>query len=52
MTPPKYSTFLAERMPDASVRIVEGGTHFVFAEYPEEVNRAIADFVGSLGALR
>jgi pimeloyl-ACP methyl ester carboxylesterase len=48
MTPPKYSTFLEERMPDASVQIIEGGTHFVFAEYPEEVNQAIAEFTASL----
>ena len=37
MTPPKYSTFLEERMPNASARVIEGGTHFVFAEYPGEV---------------
>jgi pimeloyl-ACP methyl ester carboxylesterase len=48
MTPPKYSTFLEERMPRASVRIIEGGTHFVFAEHPDAVNRAIADFVAPL----
>lgn len=48
MTPPKYSTFLEERMPNASARIVDGGTHFVFAEYPDEVNQAIADFLTSL----
>jgi pimeloyl-ACP methyl ester carboxylesterase len=48
MTAPKYSTFLEERMPNASARIIDGGTHFVFAEYPDEVNQAIADFVTSL----
>ncbi|MCG8590690.1 MAG: alpha/beta hydrolase [Proteobacteria bacterium] len=48
MTPPKYSTFLEERMPNASARIIDGGTHFVFAEYPDEVNQAIADFIASL----
>jgi pimeloyl-ACP methyl ester carboxylesterase len=48
MTPPKYSTFLEERMPNASARIIDGGTHFVFAEYPDEVNQAIAGFVASL----
>jgi len=50
MTPPKYSSFLGERMPDARVEIVDGGTHFVFAEYPDAVNQAIADFVASLEA--
>jgi pimeloyl-ACP methyl ester carboxylesterase len=34
----------------AIVRIIDGGTHFVFAEFPDEVNRAIADFVAALGA--
>jgi pimeloyl-ACP methyl ester carboxylesterase len=50
MTPPKYSTFLEERMLKASVQIIDGGTHFVFAEYPDEVNQAIADFVAALAA--
>jgi len=45
---PKYSTFLEERMPNAAVRIIDGGTHFVFAECPDEVNQAIGDFVASL----
>ena len=50
MTPPKYSTFLEEHIPDASARIIDGGTHFVFAEYPDQVNQAIADFLDSLSA--
>ena len=49
MTPPKYSEYLRDHMPDASVEIFAGGTHFVFAEYPDAVNRAIAGFVASLG---
>lgn len=49
MTPPKYSHFLADRMPDARAVVVEGGTHFVFAEFPDRVNTAIEDFVSSLG---
>ncbi|MDJ0847271.1 MAG: alpha/beta hydrolase [Myxococcota bacterium] len=49
MTPPKYSEFLRDAVRDASVEIVEGGTHFVFAEYPDAVNAAIADFVAGLG---
>jgi hypothetical protein len=28
--------------------VIEGGTHFVFAEKPEEVNRAIEDFLKTL----
>ncbi len=48
MTPPKYSTFLEEKMSNASTRVIEGGTHFVFAEYPKDVNQAIDGFVASL----
>lgn len=48
MTPPKYSAFLEDRMPNAAVRVIEGGTHFVFAEHPDPVNEAIAGFVDSL----
>jgi len=48
MTPPKYSHFLADRMPNARVEVVEGGTHFVFAELPERVNAAISEFIGEL----
>ncbi len=48
MTPPKYADFLRDRMPCAKVEIVEGGTHFVFAELPDEVNAAIARFVDEL----
>jgi len=48
LTPPKYAHFLAERIPGAKVEILEGGTHFVFAEQPDAVNRAIAGLVGAL----
>jgi len=52
MTPPKYSAFLEARMPNASVCIIDGGTHFVFAEYPDEVNQTIGDFIASLDRVR
>jgi pimeloyl-ACP methyl ester carboxylesterase len=45
MTPPKYSHFLADKLKNARVKIIEGGTHFVFAEKPDEVNRAIEEFI-------
>jgi len=48
MTPPKYSQYLAKNMPNARAVIIPGGTHFVFAEKPEEVNRAIEDFLKAL----
>ena len=48
MTPPKYSQYLADHMQNARAVTIEGGTHFVFAEKPEEVNRAIEDFLKAL----
>ncbi|MEM7017300.1 MAG: alpha/beta hydrolase [Pseudomonadota bacterium] len=48
MTPPKYSEFLRDKMLNATATIIEGGTHFVFAEYPEQVNQAIDDFLAGL----
>jgi pimeloyl-ACP methyl ester carboxylesterase len=41
MTAVKYAQFLVEKMQNASIEIIEGGTHSVFAQYPEEVNAAI-----------
>ena len=45
MTPPKYSQYLAGKMPDCRVSIIEGGTHLAFLEKPVEVNRAIESFI-------
>jgi len=48
MTPPKYAKYLADNIRGAKAVVIEGGTHMVFAEKPEEVNRAIEDFLKSL----
>lgn len=48
MTPPKYSRFLAEKLPRGRVEIVPGGSHMVFAEKPDAVNRAIQNFLESV----
>jgi len=48
MTPPKYTQYLADRIEGAKGVIIEGGTHMVFAEKPDEVNQAIEDFLRSL----
>ena len=48
MTPPKYSYYLAQHMPNAKATIIPGGTHMVFAEKPEEVNQAIEFFLKEL----
>jgi pimeloyl-ACP methyl ester carboxylesterase len=50
MTPPKYAQFLADNMQNARTAIIPGGTHFVFAEKPAEVNRAIEDFLDGINA--
>lgn len=48
MTPPKYSQHMADQMKNARAVTIQGGTHFAFAEKPEEVNRAIEDFLKTL----
>jgi len=48
MTPPKYSHFLADRIAGATAEILEGGTHMVFLEQPDAVNRAIERFLERL----
>jgi pimeloyl-ACP methyl ester carboxylesterase len=48
MTPVKYSTFLAERIPGARQVVIDGGTHAVMREKPAEYNQAIEDFLASL----
>jgi pimeloyl-ACP methyl ester carboxylesterase len=45
MTPPKYAQYLADHMKNARAVVIQGGTHFVFAEKPKEVNRAIEGFL-------
>jgi len=48
MTPPKYSQFLADRIDGARSVVIEDGTHMVFLERPDEVNRAITRFLAGL----
>jgi pimeloyl-ACP methyl ester carboxylesterase len=48
MTPPKYSHFVEKNIPSARAVLIEGGTHFAFAEKPDQVNRAIEGFLGEL----
>ena len=48
MTPPKYAEFLRDKMPDTKAVFVEGGTHFVFGEYPDQVNESIQAFLQEL----
>ena len=48
MTPPKYAEFLGDRMPNTEITLIEGGSHFVFGEFPSQVNDAISAFVDEL----
>jgi len=45
MTPPKYTNFMADKVPGTKAVIIQGGTHMVFAEKPEEVNHAMEAFL-------
>jgi len=48
LTPVKYSQYLANKIAGARLVVIDGGTHFVFVEKPDEVNRAIDKFLKSL----
>jgi len=48
MTPPKYSNFLADKVPGTRAVIIPGGTHMAYAEKPNEANTAIEDFIKGL----
>lgn len=48
LTPCKYAHYLAHNMPHARAVAIQGGTHFVHAEKPTEVNQAMAEFLSGL----
>ena len=48
LTPCKYAHYLAQHAPRARSVTIAGGTHFVHAEKPAAVNRAIAEFIKNL----
>jgi len=45
MTPEKYANYLGAKLANSRVVVVPQATHFVFAEKPEAVNKAIEDFI-------
>lgn len=45
MTPPKYAQALADRIPGAQARIIDGAGHFVMRERPDATNAAISAFL-------
>jgi len=48
MTPPKYSNFLADKVPGTKAVIIPGGTHMAYAEKPDEANQVIEEFLKGL----
>ena len=48
MTPVKYSEFLASKIPNARLALVEGAGHYVMIEKPAETSRALVEFVREL----
>lgn len=45
MTPVEYADYLGAGLANSRVEIIPQATHFVFAEKPEAVNKAIEDFI-------
>jgi pimeloyl-ACP methyl ester carboxylesterase len=45
MTPPKFALALAETMPRATARVIEGAGHAVMLEAPDAVSSAMAEFL-------
>jgi len=48
MTPVKYSQYLAEKLQQATLRIVDGAGHMAMVERPFEVNASILKFLAAL----
>lgn len=51
MTPPKYSVYLATRIPNAYLVLIDQAGHSVMIEQPDQVNAALIDFVEFLQTL-
>jgi len=45
LTPVKYSNFLEERLKQGNLEVIEGAGHMVMVEKPDEVTRAITQFI-------
>ena len=50
MTPVKFANYLGANIPNSRVVVVPQATHFVFAEKPEAVNKAIEDFLTEISS--
>lgn len=49
LTPPEYHEVLADRIPDARFREIEGAAHLVMLEEPDAFNAALRDFLDDAG---
>jgi pimeloyl-ACP methyl ester carboxylesterase len=47
MTPVKYSEFLAQRIPQAELSVIEQAGHMVMLEQPAAFNAALGDWLGT-----
>jgi pimeloyl-ACP methyl ester carboxylesterase len=50
LTPVKYARYLGANLASSQVLIVPGATHFVFAEKPDVVNKAIDGFLNRISS--
>lgn len=48
MTPPKYSSYFAAKIEGSKLIIIDGGTHYFFAEKHRATNQAIEQFLHAL----
>jgi pimeloyl-ACP methyl ester carboxylesterase len=48
LTPPRYSQYLADHIPNAEVQILPSAGHMVMLEKPEEVSEALLDFLSNI----
>ena len=46
--PPENSKILAERIPHARLRVIEGGGHQFLIEQPDDFNNAVLEFLLAL----
>ncbi len=49
LAPVKYTEYLAQKIPGAKKVIIEGASHFVFLDKPDDFNKALDGFIKSLG---
>ncbi|MCR4403736.1 MAG: alpha/beta hydrolase [Candidatus Acetothermia bacterium] len=48
LTPPRYSEYLRDHIPNATLRIIEGAGHMVMLEQPDELSRVLREFLAGL----